>query len=76
MTFNDVELNYILEALVHFNETRLPHVRSTDRAVYIAEVVEGVMGKIAAHFDREEAEQEADIEARANIIVESDLLRG
>jgi hypothetical protein len=55
MNFDEVELNYILEALVHFNETRVPHVAPTDRAVYIAEI-EGLMDKVGAYLDGEDRE--------------------
>jgi hypothetical protein len=53
MSFDETELNYLLEALIHFNETKVPRISSFDRAVYIAEI-EGLMEKIGHHLDGED----------------------
>ena len=46
LTFNEIELNYILEAVQHFNEVTLRKVvRPEDVAVYRAEL-DGITEKI------------------------------
>ncbi len=55
MNFNEVELNYILEAVRFFNDHGIPQVSPFDRAVYIAEI-EGLMEKIGHHIDGEDEE--------------------
>ena len=47
LSFDEVELNYILEAVRHFRE-RMPVALSFDRAVYTAEL-ENIEGRIL-HF--------------------------
>ncbi len=61
MTFCETELNYILEALVHFNETKVPRIDPRDRAVYIAEI-EGLMNKIGYHLDGEDLVDDGDFQ--------------
>ena len=52
MNFDEVELNYILEALVHFNETKVPRINPRDRGDYVANI-EGLMNKIGTTLDGE-----------------------
>lgn len=52
MTFDEVELNYILEAVRYFQEKGIPNLPPTDRAVYTAEV-EGIIERIEFELDGE-----------------------
>ena len=48
LSFDEIELNYILEAVQHFRQ-QLPVALSFDRAVYTAEL-ENIEGRILDHL--------------------------
>jgi hypothetical protein len=58
MTFDEVELNYILEAVRYFQEKGIPNLPPTDRAVYIAEV-DAILEKVVVALDGPDYSDEA-----------------
>ena len=53
MTFDEVELNYLLEALRYYQEKGIPNLPPTDRAVTIAEV-DNLVEKIGFELNGED----------------------